>query len=87
MQPTAVAAQTLQDWPQPSTVKEVQGFLGFVNFYRQFIPNVASIAFPFPRSLVLKIVRTHRHLSVRLPTVNHVYLSIMSNSYRLEFLQ
>ena len=27
----------IRDWPTPTTVKEVRGFLGFGNFYRQFI--------------------------------------------------
>ncbi|KAF8752575.1 hypothetical protein RHS01_07519 [Rhizoctonia solani] len=33
-------------WPQPKTVKQVQAFLGFVNYLRQFIPNFSSMACP-----------------------------------------
>ncbi|KAF8676841.1 hypothetical protein RHS04_06402 [Rhizoctonia solani] len=33
-------------WPQPKTVKQVQAFLGFVNYLRQFIPNFSSVACP-----------------------------------------
>ena len=33
-------------WPIPTTVKEVHSFLGFANFYHQFIPNYSSIARP-----------------------------------------
>jgi len=36
----------IQDWPIPSTVKQVRGFLGFGNFYRQFIQNFSDIAQP-----------------------------------------
>jgi len=36
----------IQDWPIPSTVKQVRGFLGFGNFYRQFIRNFSDIAQP-----------------------------------------
>lgn len=32
------------DWPQPKTIKDLQKFLGFVNFYRQFIQ--ISVAAP-----------------------------------------
>ena len=32
----------VQKWETPSTVKEVQAFLGFANFYRQFISNFAK---------------------------------------------
>ncbi|KAF8755474.1 hypothetical protein RHS01_05347 [Rhizoctonia solani] len=33
-------------WPQPKTVKQVQAFLGFVNYLCQFIPNFSSVAQP-----------------------------------------
>lgn len=33
-------------WPQPSSVKELQRFLGFANFYRRFIRNFSVIASP-----------------------------------------
>jgi len=36
----------IQDWPIPSTVKPVRGFLGFGNFYRRFIQNFSDIAQP-----------------------------------------
>ncbi|XP_060756607.1 uncharacterized protein LOC132867653 [Neoarius graeffei] len=41
-------AKTLavQDWPTPKSVKEVQRFLGFANFYRKFIRNFSSVAAP-----------------------------------------
>jgi hypothetical protein len=34
------------DWPKPSTVREVQAFLGFANFYRRFIEGYSRIAKP-----------------------------------------
>jgi hypothetical protein len=27
----------IREWPTPTTVKHIRGFLGFGNFYRQFI--------------------------------------------------
>ncbi len=35
------------DWPQPTSIKQVQCFLGFSNFYRRFIRNFSSVAEPF----------------------------------------
>ena len=34
------------DLPQPTTIKELQAFLGAVNFYRRFIPAAAKILLP-----------------------------------------
>ena len=36
----------VRDWQAPSTVKGVQGFLGFCNFYRRFIREYGRIARP-----------------------------------------
>ncbi|KAI2645745.1 Transposon Tf2-9 polyprotein [Labeo rohita] len=42
----ATKVQAVTDWPQPSTLKELQRFLGFANFYRRFIRNYSTIASP-----------------------------------------
>ena len=34
------------EWPTLKTVKEVRSFLGFGNFYRQFIKNFSHLAHP-----------------------------------------
>ncbi|KAL0148225.1 hypothetical protein M9458_056457 [Cirrhinus mrigala] len=38
--------QAVTDWPQPTTIKELQRFLGFANFYRRFIRNYSTIDSP-----------------------------------------
>ena len=43
------------DWPTPTTVKEVQSYLGFANFYRKFIKNFSSLTSPLT-SLTRKIL-------------------------------
>ena len=44
MDPSKV--QTIQDWPEPCKVKDIQSFLGFANFYRHFISNYSDIVIP-----------------------------------------
>ncbi|KAL0148123.1 hypothetical protein M9458_056593 [Cirrhinus mrigala] len=44
--------QTVTEWPQPTTIKELQRFLGFANFYRCFIRNYSTVASPL--TLLLK---------------------------------
>ena len=38
--------QMIQDWPEPQKVKDIQSFLGFANFYCQFIPHYSEIVLP-----------------------------------------
>ncbi|XP_073520088.1 uncharacterized protein [Phyllobates terribilis] len=38
--------QAIQEWPIPNTLKEVQRFIGFANFYRRFIKNFSEIVSP-----------------------------------------
>ena len=38
--------QVIQDWPEPCKVQDIQSFLGFTNFYWQFIYNYSDIIIP-----------------------------------------
>ena len=39
----------IQEWPEPQKIKDIQSFLGFANFYRQFIHNYSEITVPLTR--------------------------------------
>jgi RNase H-like domain found in reverse transcriptase/Reverse transcriptase (RNA-dependent DNA polymerase) len=39
----------IMDWLEPTTLKQVQGFLGFANFYRRFIPSYSEMVEPLNR--------------------------------------
>ncbi|KAK3574553.1 hypothetical protein QTP86_009553 [Hemibagrus guttatus] len=41
-----VKVRAVTEWPAPTTVRELQRFLGFPNFYRRFIRNYSSVAGP-----------------------------------------
>jgi hypothetical protein len=41
--------KTVKEWEQPKTVKDVQSFLGFINFNRQFIKDFSQRALPLTR--------------------------------------
>ncbi|KAK3520772.1 hypothetical protein QTP70_032340 [Hemibagrus guttatus] len=41
----------VRDWPTPTSVKELQQFLGFANFYRWFIKDYSSITSPLTNLL------------------------------------
>src|SRR5258707_12503553 len=44
MDPTKVS--TIQDWPEPRKVRDVQAFLGFANFYQRFIHDYSETTLP-----------------------------------------
>ena len=38
--------KVVKEWRTPTRIKDVESFLGFANFYRQFIHNFSHIARP-----------------------------------------
>ena len=49
--PTQAKVKVIQTFPQPSTVKGLQEFLGMINFYHRFLPNIAATLSPLYRAL------------------------------------
>ncbi len=43
--------EAIKTWPKPTTIKELQRFLGFSNFYRRFIHSYSSITAPLTNLL------------------------------------
>ena len=43
--------EAVRDWPEPQSVRDIQVFLGFANFYRRFIRNFSRIAAPLTSML------------------------------------
>jgi hypothetical protein len=38
--------EKLRDWPVPTSVKELQAFLGLCNYFRRYIPHYSDLARP-----------------------------------------
>ena len=38
--------KAIKEWKPPTSVKGIQSFTGFANFYRKFIPDVSNIITP-----------------------------------------
>ena len=43
---------TIKKWPIPINIMEVQNVLGFMGYYRQFIPKCVQVAWPQPDFLL-----------------------------------
>ncbi len=46
---------TIRQWQEPETIKGIQSFLGFCNFYRRFIQKYGRITFPFIHLTKIKV--------------------------------
>ena len=46
IKPNPAKITAIQKMPKPSSITEVKGFLGVINFYRRFIKSCSSIADP-----------------------------------------
>jgi Reverse transcriptase (RNA-dependent DNA polymerase) len=59
----------VKNFPQPKTVRQLQSFLGMVNFYRRFIPGAAKILRPLTDALK----GGQRKLVERMPEMQAVF--------------
>ena len=50
--------RAIRDMPRPTNVSTLQSFLGMINYYNQFIPDMHKLRTPF-NHLLSKIVRWH----------------------------
>lgn len=50
-QPDPLKVECVQSYPVPKTVKQVQSFIGFANYYRRFIPHFSEIMLPLTQLL------------------------------------
>ena len=48
----------IQDFPRPTVIKELQAFLGGINFYHRFVPATAQLLHPLYSALVGRPTRT-----------------------------
>ena len=54
IRPLTEKVQAVKQYQQPRTVKSLQRFLGMLNFYRRFLPNIAQVLRPLTDALAGK---------------------------------
>jgi hypothetical protein len=53
--------QGVQDWPRPTTIQQVRGFLGLAGYYRMFIQGFATMAAPLHNLTQYDKLKTSKH--------------------------
>ena len=53
--------EAVKNWPEPKSVRDIQVFLGFANFYQRFIQGFSKIAGPL--TSMLRTTRSSKNLS------------------------
>ena len=43
LQPLSSKVKTIKEAPEPTNITELKSFLGFLNYYNKFLPNVSTI--------------------------------------------
>lgn len=46
IRPDCERIQAIQNYHRPTNIRELRGYLGFINFYRRFQPNLARVTLP-----------------------------------------
>lgn len=52
LQPTAEKIKAVQDAPPPKDISQFKAFLGLVNYYGKFLPDLSSVLAPMYRRLL-----------------------------------
>lgn len=57
--------QAIKDFPQPTSIKQIQQFVGMVNYYHRFIPKLAELLCPIHAHLatLLKMPKTSKNFT------------------------
>ena len=54
LHPSETKIRAIKEAPEPKNLSELQSFLGLLNYYRSFVPNIACLLSPFYRLLQKK---------------------------------
>nr|XP_018905063.1 PREDICTED: uncharacterized protein K02A2.6-like [Bemisia tabaci] len=77
VQPDDESVQAILDYDMPSSKKDLQRFLGMINYLRAYIPNVAEITAPLRELLKKEVIFTW--LNVHSETVNKLKQIIINH--------
>jgi len=59
IKPDAGKLAVIKDWPIPVNLKQLQGFLGLVNYFREHVPNISCISAPLTSLTSAQVAATY----------------------------
>eukprot|EP01132_Coremiostelium_polycephalum_P010426 gene10426-12804_t len=59
IKPMHSKVESIKNWKQPSSLKEVRSFIGLVNYYREIIPNLSVEMIPLFEFIKIELVITN----------------------------
>ena len=62
--------KAIQDWPVPTNVKDLQGFLGTCNWVRKYIPMLSAVAAPLTALTSKEVAQTYPWRAWRAPELH-----------------
>ena len=54
--------EVVKNWPKPKSMRDIQVFLGFANFYQHFIQSFSKIVGPFTSMLIIRQIQSAENL-------------------------
>lgn len=55
VRPSAERIVAIKDFPQPTSIRQIQRFIGMVNYYHRFVPHLATLLAPVHSQLALLV--------------------------------
>ena len=68
--------KVMKNWPKPKSLRDIQVFLGFANFYQYFIQNLSKIAGPLTSILRTSPTWSAKNLSLLIDLVENAEVGV-----------
>jgi hypothetical protein len=69
----------LHDWPNPTTGKDIERFLGFTNYLRRYMPKYSEVAFPLEKLRKVKKIISGENWGEAEQKSKDTFIKVLSN--------
>ena len=83
--PEPIKVNTAAQWPRPTSLKQLQAFIGFVNYLRDYIPGFAALMAPLEQLKSVKDISSQWTSSSRVESSFQTVKRILENAPLIAF--